>query len=43
MKRREYIEQELHIEIHPDILPMCSTVGYLCPFMLAKNKAIRVK
>lgn len=41
-KRREYLEQTLHIHLHPDILPMCSTVAYLRPFLLEKEKAMAV-
>lgn len=42
-QRRHYIKEVLHIDIHPDILPMCSTVGYLRPFFLHKEKAMCVK
>lgn len=42
-KRRDYLEQTLHIKIHPDILPMCSTVGYLRPFLLDKERAMAVE
>lgn len=40
--RKNYLEQVLHIKIHPDILPMCSTVAYLRPFLLEKGKAMCV-
>lgn len=43
IQRRNYIEQELNIQLNKDILPMCSTVAYLRPFLLNKNKAMSVK
>lgn len=42
-KRRNYLEQVLGIQLHPDVLPMCSTVAYLRPFLLEKGKAMHVK
>lgn len=39
-ERREYIKNVLGININEDILPMCSTVGYLRPLLLDKNKAM---
>ncbi len=39
-ERRNYIESELHILLHPDVLPMCSTVAYLRPLLLSKNMAM---
>lgn len=39
-ERRNYIESELHIRLHPDVLPMCSTVAYLRPLLLSKNMAM---
>lgn len=41
--RRTYIETELHISLHPDVLPMCSTVAYLRPLFLNKEMAMAVK
>lgn len=41
--RRNYLEQVLGIRMHPDVLPMCSTVAYLRPFLLEKGKAMYVK
>ena len=38
--RRRYIRQELNIELSEDIIPMGSTVAYLRPFLLAKEKAL---
>lgn len=42
-KRRAYMEKELGIKAHPDVLPMCSTVAYLRPFLLEKKKAMCVR
>ena len=39
-KRIAYMKNELHIEFNEDILPMCSTVAYLRPFLLNKEKAM---
>lgn len=39
--RREYIINELNIALSEDVLPMCSTLAYLRPFMLNKNKAMK--
>lgn len=40
--RRKYIIEELNISLHPDILPMSSTVAYLRPYLLNKDKAMLV-
>ncbi|MEG2751322.1 MAG: aminopeptidase P family N-terminal domain-containing protein [Anaerorhabdus sp.] len=40
MQRKEYIENELNIQLNKDVLPMCSTVAYLRPFLLNKEKAM---
>lgn len=40
VKRRAYLTEELHIHLHEDILPMCSTVAYLRPYLLNKEKAM---
>ena len=42
MERREYLINELGIHISQDIMPMCSTVAYLRPFLLAHDKAFKV-
>lgn len=42
-QRRTYLIEELHIQLHPDILPMCSTVAYLRPFLLNKTSAMKLK
>ena len=39
-QRRAYIQQELGIVLHEDVLPMCSTVAYLRPFLLNKDSAL---
>ena len=41
--RRQYLESRLHIRLHPDILPMCSTVAYLRPLLLNKGMAMAKK
>lgn len=43
MTRKSYMEQELHIHLHEDVLPLTSSVGYLRPFLLNKEKAMKVK
>ena len=43
MKRKEYIRNELGIDLNADILPMCSSVAYLRPLLLSKNTAMCVK
>lgn len=44
MKRRaEYLKEELNINLSDDILPMCSTVAYLRPYMLNKQYALKAK
>ena len=41
--RREYIRNVLGINIGSEVLPMCSTVGYMRPFMLEKDMALCVE
>ncbi|MDO5516913.1 MAG: M24 family metallopeptidase [Clostridium sp.] len=41
-KRIEYIRSELHINLSQDVLPMCSTVAYLRPYLLNKDHALVV-
>ncbi len=43
LQRRKYIMETLGIRLSGDVFPMCSTVGYLRPYMLEKGKALRVK
>lgn len=44
MKRRaEYLKEVLNIHLSDDVLPMCSTVAYLRPYMLNKQFALKVK
>ncbi len=40
LKRRNYLENELHIQLHDDVLPMASSVAYLRPFLLNKEMAM---
>ena len=40
--RRKYIIYELNIAINDDVMPMGSTVGYLRPFLLNKEKAMKL-
>lgn len=40
--RRAYIQSQLGIRLHPDILPLCSTVAYLRPLLFDKEKAMAV-
>ncbi|MFZ3389323.1 M24 family metallopeptidase [Buttiauxella gaviniae] len=37
--RRKYLIETLGIKLSPDILPMCSTVAYLRPYLLDKERA----
>lgn len=39
-KRRNYIQQELHIQLHPEVLPLSDTVGYFRPYLLNKEEAL---
>ena len=40
MNRIEYIKEELNINLSEDVLPMCSTVAYLRPYLLNKEYAL---
>lgn len=40
MKRRKYIIENIGIKLHEDVLPMCSTLAYMRPFMLSKQAAV---
>lgn len=40
LNRRRYLDEILHIPLHPDVLPMSNTVGYLRPFLLDKQRAL---
>lgn len=40
-KRRKYIEEELNIKLHPEVLPLSNTVGYYRPYALNKEKALK--
>lgn len=37
--RRTYLKETLGIRLSQDVLPMCSTVAYLRPFLLNKDSA----
>lgn len=39
-KRKEYLKNELGIDLSDDVLPMCNSVAYLRPFLLDKTKAL---
>lgn len=39
-KRRQYIQTELGININEDLMPLCSSVAYLRPFLLNKEFAM---
>lgn len=41
--RRVYLSDELGIQVHEDVLPMCSTVAYLRPYLLAKDRALAMR
>lgn len=38
--RRTYLKETLNIQLSEDVLPMCSTVAYLRPFLLNKDSAL---
>lgn len=39
--RRTYMEEELHIPLHPDVLPLSNTAGYFRPYILNHHKAMQ--
>ena len=41
--RKEYLKKELNIHLSEDVLPMCSTVAYLRPYLLDYRKAMKLK
>lgn len=41
--RRSYLKKELGIQLNPDVLPLASTVAYIRPFLLQKQKAMKVR
>ena len=43
IERRTYMINTLGINLSEDVMPMCSTVAYLRPFLLAHDKAFVVK
>lgn len=42
-KRIQYIKEVLHIDLAEDVLPMCSTVAYMRPYLFNKDAALIVK
>lgn len=42
-QRRTYLIEELGIALSEDVLPMCSTVAYLRPYLLNKDQALAVE
>ena len=42
-RRRKYMKEVLKINIHEELLPMSIMNGYLRPFLLSKDNALRVK
>lgn len=42
-ERRDYLKEVLGIPVSEEILPMCSTVAYLRPYLLCKNDALTWK
>lgn len=40
--RRTYIKEVLQIDLSDEILPLSNTVGYLRPFLLNKERALRI-
>lgn len=43
LERRRYMKDELGIDLSAEILPMCSTLGYLRPYLLNKEEALVVE
>ena len=43
MSRRDYLINTLNIQLNDDVLPMCSSVAYLRPFLLNHEMAMAVK
>lgn len=42
-KRKAYLQEVLNIDLSEDVLPMCSTVAYMRPYLLNKRCAFAVK
>lgn len=42
-ERTKYIKEELGVNLSKDILPMCSTLAYLRPYLLAKDIALAIE
>jgi hypothetical protein len=41
--RREFIRQDLGIDLHPDVLPFSNLPAYLPPFLLRPDRAMRLE
>jgi Xaa-Pro aminopeptidase len=41
--RRDYLRDDIGIELNADVLPLSNAVGYLRPFLLAKTLSLRVE
>lgn len=42
-RRLDHMKNELGLELSEDVLPMCSGVAYMRPFMLDKERALRLR
>ena len=42
-QRIHFLKYELNIDLSDDLLPMCSTVGYLRPYLLNKEYALAIE
>ena len=42
-QRIHFLKHELNIDLSDDLLPMCSTVGYLRPYLLNKEYALAIE
>lgn len=43
MKRKQYMKEELNLQLSDEVLPLNSTVGYYRPFMLNKDYSLSIK
>lgn len=43
VNRRQYLKEELNIDLKEEILPLASTLGYYRPFMLNKDVALYIE
>ena len=42
VERRRYLKEVLGIDLKEEVLPMCSTLGYLRPYLLNQEAALVV-